>query len=738
MKSKKLICAAVAVAVVMGASLSTTGCVSTISERDVKQTVATVNISNDESFSEEYGKYAAAISDEVFTKRDLIISYFNGYYVYNTQYGYSMADTVELIKDSLVQTAVMTQYATVELLKYKAEEEKSLSLDTFNGLQTQKEKYEYLLGGEDSKGVKTAKYNLYLMFNNALDSYEKLKLEDKDEYKGSGTRATPAGIDTTDEDYIPENYYIYTGYEGYLLDGEEMSKAVENGDYEPLDNTNKNTRRAAYADFISMLKSNYYISEEDAKLTDILNISYAQNEYVNQLQNQIVQAFNDVSEKKQVEKIDTIGEDGIYTYIEDKYKGLEDGYLTAQEQQYSNPTNTSAFETAMGNVSDTSFILYSPATTEYSENIDGTYGTFGYVYNILLPFSSTQETTLKTYQSYQSSGRIDDNAYFRDRNQLLKAITTTDQREAWFNGDTQYAFNAAEYNKDKEESDKLSYYNGGNEDRKYLFFENNLTKSGKYESLEKYAGMYSYNGKVTENKNGSYKLVPNKLNIDDMLGEFKAYINFVMGTDSVEYNAGDKLDASATDFEAYYGETQFTKDNGKEVDYSKLVYATGKVTFTDGARENMFVADSDRYKAMSAVNELQYAYTTDTGVLSQYIGYTVSAYDTNYIKEFEYAAQQALRMGAGAFKVCAGDYGWHLIYVTETFDFNGGEVYKPVFNKERIEKEGTFENRFYNWYKDSSLTNEASLKRAEILKKFNNDSTVKVDKKAYKNITEIG
>ena len=149
----------------------------------------------------------------------------------------------------------------------------------------------------------------------------------------------------------------------------------------------------------------------------------------------------------------------------------------------------------------------------------------------------------------------------------------------------------------------------------------------------------------------------------------------------------------------------------------------------------MLARDNARYKAMSAVNELQYAYTTDTGVLSQYIGYSVSAYDTSYIKEFEYAAQQAVREGAGTFKVCAGDYGWHLIYVTETFDTAGGAVYKNAdFSKMQVENEGTFENRFYNWIKDSHLAQEVTLKSNELSKEYNTDKAVAVYKDAYKDL----
>ncbi len=257
--------------------------------------------------------------------------------------------------------------------------------------------------------------------------------------------------------------------------------------------------------------------------------------------------------------------------------------------------------------------------------------------------------------------------------------------------------------------------------------------------MDRYVGLYSYNGKVEKNENGSYKLIPEKLGIDDMLAEFSAYINFVLGGGNhVDYNAGDALNAAENNFGQYYETTDFTKTtDDKEIDYSKLVYATGKVNFEEKAKEKMFAETSDRYLAMSAVNELQYAYTTDTGVLSQYIGYTVSAYDTSYIKEFEYAAQTAIRSGAGTFKVCAGDYGWHLLYVTDSFSFSGGANYTPEFNKANVEAEGTFENRFYNWVKDSALSSETGKRQAAILKDFNTDEAVKVYKDAYKDLAGL-
>ena len=738
-RSKKLICGLVATAIIMGGSL-TAGCITTDNEKDMRQRIAEVNISDNEEFKKLFGDYSSAVATKEFIKRDMISAYVNGYYQL-AQSGYNNSAIFSAIKDALVSDAVVTQYATVYLLKHKVEEVAEadrLSLDVFKSKATEKEKYEYLVGEE---GVKKATYNLYSSLNSVLDGNEKTviadknKSEGKDEYVGTSTRTAPSGVDTVKEDYVPENYTIYTGYTGYLLE------EAEKGGYEPLDGTDMMTRRKAYASLVSSLKSNYLITAEDVETTDILKLSYVQNTYISQLQQVIVEQFNDAYEEEQIKKINTVGEDGVLTYVQAKYDDKQDGELTAQKKTNS---TASAFESAMDTISDTSFILWSPSTVNDTDQaiVEGksTYGTFGYVYNILLPFSTQQNVELKALQSLRDSDVIDESGYFYARNKLLKNIATTDQREAWFNGTTDYSFNAKET--------ELAYYGKG-DGRDYLFFENNLTKKDKYEDLDKYIGLYSYNGAVTENEDGSYKLVPKKLDIDDMLFEFSAYINYVLdptgSKNFVTMHAGDSMTGIITNYGAYYDVENFKKssDDDTEIDYGKLVYATGKVEFdADNLKsENMFVKEGDlsnRYKAMAAVNELQYAYTTDTGVLSQYIGYSVTAYETSFIKEFEYAAQQALRMGPGAFKVCAGDYGWHLIYVTETFDFNGEEVYKDVkFTQARVDIEGSFENRFYNWYKDSVISSQTSLKRAEILKDFNTDDAVKVYEKAYKDLLKL-
>lgn len=723
MKSrKKLICLAVAAALVAGASFS--GCSVINNEADVKQTVARVNIAESEAFVTEFGEsYKSTVTEKVFLKRDMITAYYNGYYQL-VQQGQSYAQVFETIKDNLVSNAVTTQYATAYLLKSKVDAGEA-TVAEYNAKESEAKKYEYIL---DEAAVKNAKYQLNVTLNSVLDSSERdlLDEDDDDEYSGSDTRSTPAGIDTAVEDHVPENYNVYTGYENYLLED-------AGDDYEPLDGTTKVTRRKAYASFLSSLRSNYLLTDADTETTDIWEVSYVKDSYVSQLQSAILSEYNDkIVEEKEAE-INTVVDDK-YTYITNQYESL----LAVQEKDYD---SASSFETAMGSMSDTKFILYSPST-ENDTDPDGNnkYGTFGYVYNILLPFSTMQSAQLSVQQSYRDGDIISESEYFIERNKLLKNIVTTDQRAAWFNGSTDYSFSVSEY---ESESGKTLDYFGRNEDksknRDYLFFKNSVTDTEhkQYEEIEKYDGRYSYNGSVKKNTNGSYTLIPNKLDIDGMLAEFEAYINYVLGADVVNYTVNDRYYT--------YDVSEYTKGETKEVDYSTLIYATGKVNLSQTKREEMFATENktDRYKAMSAVNELQYAYTTDTGVLSQYIGYTISAYDTSYIKEFEYAAKEAVKEGVGAFKVCAGDYGWHLIYVTETFETsgnmsNGGRaVYNPDFSTANVKREGTFENRFYTWKKDSELANEVSLKQSAVLKEYNNEKTVKVYSDAYKDLSGL-
>ena len=719
MKSKMLVCGALAAALTMSVVFS--GCGNATRNReDMNQVIATVDISNSANLeSEGLSAYVSAIESSTdIIKRDLVASYYNVGYSY-VQSGMDTAQVFELPVDSLTTTSVVVQYSTLKLISMKVQEGDGFSFDSYIdtlGKEGEIAALEYLLKGEtqesedgESDRVLLAKYTLYSSINSSLDSLEESIIDEKDGTSSStDTRTTPVGADVESEDYLPLNsdgtlnYGIYTGYAGYELGdcGAYSDDAVEG--------TTKSTRRLAYASFISSLKANFLVGDdEDAR--DVLAISYINEEYLSQLQQQVINEYYERYEEEQEKLIDSVDSDGVYTFLAERYQRDFD------DQSVANSSHDD-FESSMSSLSDTSFILYAPAT----DGTDG--GTYGYIYNILLPFSEAQNVNIDNTNTTA--------AYYYSRKAILDDIVATDQRSAWFNGAEDYSFDASQ-------SD-IDYY-GKAEGRDYLFFENNLTDTERYADLEKYDGRYSYNGSVSENEDGSYSLIPAKLTVDDVLSELESYVEYVMGGDTVTIN---KLDSyNVADYTDYYTEdTKDLPDRLKQIDYSKFVYATGKVdlgvTSLSSFLTDMFVKDSAAYKAMSAVNELQYAYTTDTAVLSDYIGYAVSAYDTDYIPEFEYAAQAAVDEGAGTIYVCAGDYGWHIIYVTATFDTAGGAVYGDDVNwtAEYVLKEGTFQNLYYNWIKDSTLSDVTSARRSVINQQFGGDDTVTTYEDTYKDL----
>lgn len=730
MKKKRAVVALLATCIAASATFAGCSIGTYNNKKDMEQVIVSVDISKSDKIEQQLKDYASAVGASEVIKRDLVTYFINVGYSY-LQNNMSYNDVFNMLLNSLIENEVITQYATASLLMYKAEDENlapQTVIDAYKNAETDVDKYEYLLG-KDSAEVNIAKYTLYSSINSAIDAKErKLNDDEDDDFEGTGTRTVPGNVETEKEHYYPAypdkslNYNIYTGYEHYLIDDSGAYKE------DALENTTRAMRMNAYSAYINELIQNHYIDKSESNLDDVLSVSYVRDQYANQLKAQAVDKYYDEYEERRSELLKANNYEKLQQYFEEQVNGQSENY-----------TDKSSFLTAMDSMSDTSFLLYSPSTSD-AEEIDGKQPSFGFVYNILLPFNSAQSEQLTKLQDERDLYE-DEEGYYIARNNLLKSVTTTDQRAAWFNGETQYAFKAADKN-------ITDYY--GSDVRDYLFFEGNLTDSGeegRYEKLDKYDGRYAYNGKAYETAEGSYVLIPEQLTIDNMLYEFEHYIDYVLGGENITFDngyvpvaPGDKTVGN----EGYYAQTGYILNEDtdeEEVDYSKLVYASGKVnlpgeTFTRGSVGNV---SSKQYAALSAVNELQYAYTTDTAVLSNYLGYSVSAYDTSFIGEFEYAAKLAISNGAGSFTVCAGDYGWHLIYATYVFDNQSGTQYVPDWSLiEDESNKGCFEYLFFEWMKSNDLSDISTTKRSKILADYNRESAVTKYEKRYKNLLELG
>ena len=730
------------------------GCdlISTDNERDMNQVVAEVNIARDtESLDEAFqllGAKDLTLSDEdlgsitstdSIYKRDLI-SYFLSYgYNYVSQ-GSSYAEAVSEIMNVLVERKILTQFAVVYYLNEGKVRVDKDSITVDGGYTEVADSNEMVMDGDDltvagylaamdiegsadEKAIAGynylltdaeemyAAYAVMTSINNSIDSYEEeiIAASNSDSSSSTTDRTTPTGANSRGDGYIPTktvdgatvlDYAVYTG----------INNVSDCGEYEKVTGSTSVTRKRAYLRFINALRANYLIGDGE-NITDITGLDYYDMELKTQLEQMLITKFSASIALDKSSRIDAAMTSRHYAELLEQQKD----------------SDFSTFTTTMDSMSDTSFILYSPKKE-----------TYGFVYNILLPFSATQSLEIDRLQGVYGETSAE---YYAARNALFENIETTDQRSSWFNGSEDYSYEATEY------------YGSDQEKRSNrLFFEDSFTGTNP-ELIDKYAGRYSYNGTAVERENGDgYKLTPNKLKINDFISEMEGYINYVLNdfsTDGTDYTTGGWYTKGSDgtvswtgteDDRSFYNVTaeDFQKEDATDRKiYDNTIYYKGSVTGVSSvSKSNTLVKEEISYKAISAVNELMFAYTTDTAALNSYFGYSLQVdAASSYVAEFEYAAQQAISQGAGTYYVVGTDYGWHIIYVT--FTFNGEETYGNEFNADDMFKEGTFSYLFYQNFKNSTVSTYIEDRSGDVLTKMHNDSVVTLYPKAYEDISSI-
>ncbi|MBQ8309173.1 MAG: hypothetical protein IJX96_04995 [Clostridia bacterium] len=687
------------------------------SEKDLAQIVATVDITANLEDDQTYASVASGVDKLIemkglstdIPKRDLVAYFLNVGYTYVNSYGYSYEETFNMLMDGLVNQKILTQFAVAYYLKNGFTDEETGTKTTVTAdnciayvnaeieAASGKEKellkahpevltMKYFLtegnNAEKTEDYLSAVYTLKKSLNTSLDSAENVTGHEHD-HTHEESRTTPTNVNTEKSDYIPMkggelDYDVYTG----------RNAQSACGVYEPVEGSTATTRKKAYNSFLSNLQSYGLIqSDEDTAIFTELNYYYVElsSSLGQALASKYLEDLND-------EAIKAL-EQNDYAYVTQKYNEIK----AAQQNAYTkDPT---AFDTALDGVSDDSFVLYGEKD-------------FGFVYNILLPFSASQEMA---YSAAKNKGLTIDGQY-KARKALLSEIEAKDLRGAWICEDehTNYGYEVTAA------SDK-DYYGAVSGSKGYLFFENNLKKNDQYEELKQYAGLYPYQGTIE----GDKATPTGGMTIDKFIDEMNGYINFVVGSEVASGNKLSTYELNADiDDDAVNDTLNYDVDNDGNVDdFGDFIYYVGKVELANTSRSDFFYAENnDAYKALSAVNELMFAYSTDTGCLNTYMGYVVSPYKTDFVSEFEYAAQYAVQQGVGTYVVAPSDYGWHIIYTAFVYDADDGDVYGG-FKAEDVEKEGTFSNLFYESLKSTSATNYTTDVQNTVLNAYKSSAT---------------
>ncbi len=124
MRKTKIVSGVLATSVAVAATLGGCSLVSSNTSADMNQIIAEVNVAKAAALDADFNDYKEVVGTSTVIKRELVAYFLNVGYSYVQNYGYTYEQAFNTLMNSLVENEVLTQYATMYLLKNKAEEEK--------------------------------------------------------------------------------------------------------------------------------------------------------------------------------------------------------------------------------------------------------------------------------------------------------------------------------------------------------------------------------------------------------------------------------------------------------------------------------------------------------------------------------------------------------------------------------------------------------------------------------------
>lgn len=335
-----------------------TGCnlVTLDSERDMNQVIATVSIDDE-------------IETEI-KKKEVIIAYLNYGYTYTQYYGYTQAQTFNLIIDGLINDEIFLQNAMKEI---DAGEAPFDIEDFINEDYAKWDVKRYLTGDEITESI----YEARKVVNDMLDSYDQLK------------------VDKIKNDTLTET--VRTVPTGAVNKEDELSVASKKEYNEKAFDVNSSKeRREAFNTFIKLLKNNGLLGEDYDGTIE--STDYYKNAVQSFLEASVTGKYEDIYNKYERAKVTF---DMVKSAYAEKYE---------EQKDWSN----AEFVDALSNSTAQSPVLYSA------------YGRYGYVYNLLLGVNATQEKAIA-----ELDADLTKEEKVQARKTILDGITAKDLRSTW-------------------------------------------------------------------------------------------------------------------------------------------------------------------------------------------------------------------------------------------------------------------------------------------------------------------
>ena len=167
-------------------------------------------------------------------------------------------------------------------------------------------------------------------------------------------------------------------------------------------------RKKAYSSLIKTLKNTGLIGKNEQIKDNEFKYSYFEDLYKSQLESALVSRYEDSLIAGVEKTLDGENYDALWAQYKVEYE--------TQTETYKN--DRSAYETALGSVSDTKFVLANPFKGE----------AYGYVLNLLIGFTDEQSAD---YKEYSAKKGITEEMKIAYREKLLKNLVAKDQRTSW-------------------------------------------------------------------------------------------------------------------------------------------------------------------------------------------------------------------------------------------------------------------------------------------------------------------
>ncbi len=485
--------------------------------------------------------------DEI-RKKDLLLSYMNYGHSYEEQ-GYTQAQAVETIIDQLVNSKILLQHAMIQFNGQVAPFD-GVTLDDTKAI-TDPERY---LTEEE---IVDAIYSTRHSMEDFLESFEEHD-EDKADSLVEDVRTIPTNATNAEEELTLQEKKDHN------------AKKFEN-----------EFSRKAFLSAVRVLDTNS-LKGKDYDGT-IESTEYYKQLLASSFESAVVEKFSNITTAEALKNF--------------SFEDIENAYLNKYEAQ--KKWSNAEFAEALGTATASNPILYSA------------FGSYGYVYNLLLGVNDEQKTKIEDIDT-----KLSDAEKELERKEILKTTTVKDLRSTWV----------------------LSGYD---------FDGTNFT--GDYSVVKNSANALPFLGTTTKLKDADH------------------HSSAVYRVDSVNsYN----LDEFISLMENYvYGSTKSSADVSS-LSYKESVY-------------KMVVSNDDVVDYDGKINELLFAFSTDSGSLNTYKGYAIKpAVDGNdteeYVTTFAKAGRKLLEVGASnksSYIMVASDFGYHIMFFSQIFtpDYSAGE-----------------------------------------------------------------